>query len=203
MGTYVSRSSGGGGKFADAYSLQSFLQANKGNEDLRTVLKSGGMEAVRDEWITGRMRQEQSSIHQLSEADAVDTIRNTVPQNALDGWFVKYDSEYKPAIADAVLGTPGAYNAALNIAYYNSGATMPFDKWLRTPQTMYRGEHGQTRLKSDVFSSYTPDKNVAQGFAGKNGTVGSIKIRPIDTLGNMQTTAEFEFLVPRKQEKRK
>jgi hypothetical protein len=61
---------------------------------------------------------------------------------------------------------------------------------------MYRGGHGQEHIDSDIFSSYTFNKGVAEKFAGDNGTVYTVKIRPIDTYGSLVTTGESEIFVP-------
>jgi hypothetical protein len=42
------------------------------------------------------------------------------------------------------------------------------------------------------------DRRIAEGFAGKNGNIEEILIRPIDTWGAYQTTGEAEILVPKR-----
>lgn len=180
-----------------------------------------GMEAVYDEWRDFRTQEELKHIHEMDIEDAISTVRASIPTNVHEGWFRSADSEYKPRLVDNILSNPGTLNAGLTIGYYNyryqferyseiEGKWIPhewadqskklsFKDWLTTPQTMYRGTHGQQTYKKDLFSAYSPNRKVAEKFAtGEHGKVESIQIRPIDTWGSYQTTMEEEYLVPAK-----
>lgn len=182
-------------------------------DEMKKLYEEGGMQAVRDAWIQTRLEQEFKGLHEIDRDEAVDQILDAIPRNVSNGWFREANSEYKPTLVEDILSNPGTLNAGLNVAYDgylskygrksvitgewipNEGVTekpMSFNKWLKTPQTMYRGTHGQKTIASDEFISYTTDLKVANKF-GNN--ISSIKIRPIDTLGSYQTTAEFEYLV--------
>ena len=188
----------------DAPDYRSFVSANRGNPDFMAFGRENGTAAARDLWLAKRAEVERQNLHEISNEEAIATIRTAVPDNVRSGWFRSADSDYKPAVAEGILTTEGGLNAAYNIAYNNYKASnknpMPFNKWLRTPQTMYRGDTGQQTVQSDIFTSYTPDINIAKGF-GSNITTK--KIRPIDTWGSAQTTGEQEFLIPTPKRKKK
>lgn len=164
------------------------------------------MEDVKDLWRTNRAKAELKNVKELSIEDAIQQVRDAIPASVLSGWFRNADSSYKDRLVDSILTNPGTLNAGLNIAYYNYVKTlglkdssltpMSFKQWLVTPQTMYRGEIGKSVVEGDKFMAYTPDKKIADKFAGSKGTVHSIQVRPIDTWGGYQTTGEQEFLVP-------
>lgn len=187
----------------DNTNFSSFIRENLSNPDFMALGREEGMDAVKDLWYQTRTEAELASLHEISKEDAINAVRDAVSQSTLDGWFRDANSEYKPRLVDSILSNPGTLNAGMNIAYQNyldsaPSNPMSFNKWAKTPQTMYRGEYGQSTVKSDIFTSYTPDRSVASSFGGK---LSSIKVRPIDTLGSYQTTGEYEFLVPVKRRK--
>ena len=189
----------------DNTDFNQFIKDNIGNDEFKQFGRNNGMGAVRELWYQKRIDSELKNVHQISKEDAVDMVRDSISSNVLDGWFRSADSNYKPKLMESILSNNGTLNAGLNIAYNNyldsnPSKVLSFDRWLKTPQTMYRGEYGQKLVKGDVFTSFTLDKNIAQGF-GSNITVK--RIRPIDTLGSFQTTGEQEFLVPIKLNKRR
>lgn len=208
----IGKGSGGSGSpygkllktVTDAPDYRSFFNANKGNPDFMQFGREYGSGAARDLWLAKRAETEKKDLHEISKEDAINTIRAAIPDNARDGWFRQANSDYKPTVAEGLLSTKGGLNAAYNIAYNNYKAEtknpLPFKKWLTTPQTMYRGDRGQQAVQSDLFTSYTPSKKVAQSF-GSNITTK--KIRPIDTWGSAQTTGEQEFLIPTPKTKKK
>lgn len=181
----------------DSTDFGSFIRENMSNPDFKALGRDEGMDAVKRVWYEKRMSEELKDLHEMDIYDAVDQVRDAIPPNVSSGWFRNADSDYKPKLIDAVMSNPGTLNAGLNIAYnnYKNSTSNPasFDKWLRTPQTMYRGDRGQQTVGGDIFTSFTPDRRVAEKF-GSNITTRSI--RPIDTWGSFQTTGEQEFLVP-------
>lgn len=188
-------------KYTDEADFKDFQKANF--DEMKALHKQGGMQAVREAWYETRAENERRDAAEMTQEEAVDVVRGAIPQNISDGWFREANSDYKPKLVQAIMQNKGAMNAGWNIQYQNfvqslpdGQKAMPFNKWLRTPQTLYRGTTGQQTVKSDVFSAYTPDKKIAQKF-GSNIT--TIKIRPIDTWGSYQTTGEQEVLVPAKR----
>ena len=150
----------------------------------------------------------QSEARQIDLDDAIKIINDAIPMNVGRGWFVNADSDYKPALYNYVMNTPGLLNAGWNIAYdhykwlmrWEKKTPLSFKKWLVTPQTYYRGDRGDKHLvDNDRFVAYTPDRASAQKFAGnyEDSKISTIKIKPIDTLGGYQTTGEMEYWVPR------
>lgn len=195
------------GTLTDSTDFNSFVRANMSNPEFKQFGREQGMAAVKELWRETRREAELSSLHEISYDSAVEQIADAVPNNILSGWFRNADSDYKPQLIDTVLSKPGTLNAGLNLAYHQyaekTDNPQSFQTWLRTPQTMYRGEHGQSAVVSDVFKSYSPDKATAQKFAtGADKSVTQIKIRPIDTYGNYSTYGEMEMLVPVKKKTR-
>lgn len=192
-------SSGRGSRAAykDSLDFQDFIKQNLNALKTNIIDKGGTMDEVKDAWREMRLSEERMNLHELSVEDAISLVRGSISQNVLRGWFVDADSNYKPKLLDQIVANRGTLNAGLSIAYSNykdsTDNPLPFNKWLTTPQIMYRGTHGQSVVKSDLFLSYTPDSKVAAGF-GKS--IDAIKVRPIDTLGSYQTTGEKEFLIP-------
>lgn len=181
----------------DSMSFNDFIRQNMSNPDFKAFGQEHGMDEVRELWYQKRISEELKNLHEMDIYDAVDQVRDAIPVNVANGWFRNADSDYKPKLMDSIVSNPGTLNAGLNIAYdnykYSTDSPMSFDKWLRTPQTIYRGDRGQQTVRGDIFTSYTPDRSVAAGF-GSNIT--TIKVRPIDTWGSYQTTGEQEFLIP-------
>lgn len=193
--------SSGGTGYTDEADFKAFQKANF--DAMKALHKQGGMDAVREAWYETREESERARASELTQEQAVDIARDAIPQNVSDGWFRQADSSYKPKLVQSIMQNPGAMNAGWNIAYQNYVQSLPagqkpqsFNKWLRTPQTLYRGTTGQKTVASDVFSAYTPDRRIAAKFGDQ---VSTIKIRPIDTWGSYQTTGEQEFLIPAKK----
>lgn len=188
--------------------FEDFIKANIKNPDFLAYgqRKDVRIEDIEDLWRELRTKHHLQDIHEIPIEDAVDIVKNSIQPSHLQGWFRGADSSYKPIIIEQVLARPDVLNAGLNIAYYNycfyckthDITALPFNTWLYEPQVMYRGEYGQSLVKSDVFVSYTPDVDIANKFANyTNGSLHKIKIRPIDTWGSYQTNGEMEYLVPK------
>lgn len=209
------------GELEDADELQSFIKKNLHNPEFKQFGRDRGTEAVRQLWYETKRQQEIQNLHEMPIEDAISKVRESIDSGHSAGWFREANSEYKPHIATEMFTNKGTFNAALNIAYHNykneielknirsHSDIKPLDykTWLITPQTVYRGTSGQQLINSDVFTSYTPDKKVAEGFAfgtygkagsqhGGEGKISSMTIRPIDTWGQLNTTGELEFLIP-------
>ena len=191
-------------KYVDKEDFKEFQKANF--DEMKALHKQGGMAAVKEAYYDTRQLTEQKAAQELTQEQAVNIARDSIPQNVSDGWFREANSDYKPKLVQSIMQNPGTMNAGWNIAYQNYVQSLPsgskpvsFEKWLNTPQTFYRGTNGQQTVKSDVFSAYTPNRKIAEKF-GSNIT--TIKIKPIDTWGSYQTTGEQEILVPAKKLKR-
>lgn len=205
-------------EYKDSNSYDGFVKANL--KELKSIYKAEGEEGVRERWYNMRLKNEKNNLHEESVEVAISQIRDAIPDNVHTGWFRNANSEYKPKLVNCIMGNKGTLNAGFNIGYYNyrhnferfsevyqkwvplegvdQSKKLSFEDWLNTPQTMWRGTYGQKAVDSDLFQSYTPDKEIAKKFLNESagGTLESIQIRPIDTWGSYQTTAEQEFLIP-------
>lgn len=174
---------------------------HKNIEKLMPIYKKCGIEACDDEWFKFRLSHSTQDVHKISKDEADEIMYDNVRQSIYDGWFRAADSSYKPQLTDAVVKNPATRNAALNLAYENyrnsTDNPLPFEKFLATPIKMYRGEKGQKHVADDIFDAYTFDSKMARHFAGQNGTVTEVEIRPIDTYGSMRAVGEAEIWVPR------
>ena len=165
----------------DNEDFREWLRENKGNAEFMAFGREYGTEGAKELWREKRTEAELKNVHEMSQEDAVEMIRDGIPAQTMHNWFIEANSDIKPKLVDYILGQKGMLNATLNVAYSNYKADlelksiregkkiepMGFQKWLNTPQTMYRGEHGQTHVKSDIFLSFTPDINIAKKFGGK------------------------------------
>lgn len=136
---------------------------------------------------------------ELTKEDAINIIREKIPDNLLEGWFRKGDSEYKPLLEQAVMSDDEIRNAALNIMWSNfkefSGKDIGFKEFLNSEIPMYRGKNSENYTEYDDLLSFSFDPKVAEKF-GKY--VLETLIKPIETIGSLQTTGEAEALIYRK-----
>lgn len=200
----------------------------KNNPEFKKFGQENGMEGAEELWRQKRTQSELKNVHEIPIEEAIKTVRDNVDENVLSKWFRNADSDMKPKLLQYILRNEGTLNAGLNIAYDNykhqmeieDKTPLPFKKWLTTPMEMYRGTRGQQAVRSDIFTSYTPDKKVAAGFTLSNSGGGvalvkpdfsnvdmskihTIKVRPIDTWGSYQTTGEAEYLIPSEKVRKK
>jgi TP901 family phage tail tape measure protein len=171
---------------------QSFRDNNK------TALKALGIDtrSMLEFWRKANYSREDFQPIETTIEDAVDIIRSKVPENILDGWFVKSESPYKPALESIALADKDVRNAALNVMWDNykqfSGKDIDFNKFLYSNIPVYRGKNQENYTNDDKVLSFTFDRSVAERF-GKH--ILETVIRPIDTIGSYQTTAEGEVMV--------
>lgn len=178
--------------------FQTWMKENA--DELTPLYKEGGMDAVKQEYYKGLTEQSTADVSYRSRDEADEALYDHVGQSIYDGWFREGDSGYKPKIVQGVLSSPESRSAALSVMYDSwreaTGSDATFEEFLDTPVTMYRGGHGQKHVKDDVFSAYSFDRKIAEGFAGTGGRVYEAKIRPIDTWGSFARNGESEILVP-------
>lgn len=173
--------------------LQSFIRDNV------PVLKAIGVnnnESAMTLWRNANYSREDFQPIEIAMEDAVDVIRNKVPETILDGWFRNADSGYKSKLENIALTDKDVRNAALNIMWDNykqfSGKDIDFNKFLYSNIPVYRGKNQENYTDDDKVLSFTFDRSVAESF-GKH--ILETVIRPIDTIGSYQTTAEGEVMV--------
>lgn len=137
---------------------------------------------------------------ELTKEDAINIIREKMPDNLLDGWFRDGDSEYKSKIKEVTMSDDELRNAALNIMWSNfkefSGKDIGFKEFLNSEIPVYRGKNSEKYVTGDELLAFSFDENMAKKFGNY---ILKTLIKPIDTLGAFQTTAEAETLVYRNQ----
>ena len=152
-----------------------------------------------DLWKEARQQFYKFEPVELTKEDAINIIREKIPDNLLEGWFRKGDSEYKPLLEQAVMSDDEIRNAALNIMWSNfkefSGKDIGFKEFLNSEIPMYRGKNSENYTEYDDLLSFSFDPKIAEKF-GKY--VLETLIKPIETIGSLQTTGEAEALVYRK-----
>ncbi len=135
---------------------------------------------------------------EITKEDAIEVIREKVPDNILDGWFRDGNTEYKAKLEQLAMSDDDIRNAALNIMWSNfkefSGKDIGFAEFLQSEISMYRGKNQENYVAGDETIAFTFDKKVAEGF-GKY--VLETLVKPIETIGAYQTTGESEALVYR------
>ncbi len=173
--------------------LQSFVRDNI------PALKAIGVnnnESAMALWRNANYNRDDFQPIEMAMEDAADVIRNKVPKNILDGWFRNADSGYKPKLENIALTDKDVRNAALNIMWDNykqfSGKDIDFNKFLYSNIPVYRGKNQENYTDDDKVLSFTFDRSVAES-SGKH--ILETVIRPIDTIGSYQTTAEGEVMV--------
>ena len=186
---------------ADSETYDDFVKQNAKNTDLKAHMKETG-KAPKEIWRDARIERGKQNLRRISDEEADRILYEKIPENEIQGWFNDANSGYKPRILERMAESPDTVNASLNVAYKNyldsnPKNALPFDEWLDTPQTLYRGVRSQTKTADDIFSAFTPYKEeVAKKFAGKTGSIEEISITPRETYGSVMHNLESEFLVP-------
>ena len=133
---------------------------------------------------------------EVSEEKAANTIKSNIRHQTLGGWFRNEDKNYKPKLVKAIVAKEETINAGVNVFYNNyksaTGKKISFEEFLNTDVKMYRGGGGI--LKDEAFTSFSLHKDIAEKFGDK---ITEIIVKPKDTLGSYQTTAETEVLIPK------
>ena len=193
-------------RLADADDFDAFVKENAKNPDVRAYVidEENGVDGLEKLWRDTRISESKQRLREISLEEADDILERSLPNSTRLEWFQNENSLIKPKLAHYLAKDPDLVNAGMTVAYRNYadstlGKPLPFDEWLTTPQKMYRGTHGQKMLDEDIFSAFTPDRRVAEKFAGKseNAHIEEITIRPIDTYGSYAISGEQEILVPK------
>ncbi|MDD3035250.1 MAG: NAD(+)--dinitrogen-reductase ADP-D-ribosyltransferase, partial [Bacteroidales bacterium] len=163
------------------------------------LLKEHGikkMDQVQELFDTLRLKFEFTP---MSKDESIDVISSRIKGSVMNAWFREEDKGAKEPLMTAIVNDDKVRSAGLKIMHENyqdlTGKKVPLKEFLNTEMTLYRGGTNT----SDAFTSFTFNKEVAEKFGKKyKQGVMEIKIKPIDTLGSYQTTAESEVLVPKK-----
>ena len=204
------------------YDLNAFDDFNefshKNLDKLMPIYEAGGRKAVVEEKYKALMEKASTGIHELKGIEAIDndinkgtTISDGQYKHWVNQWYAGQDSAYRGLLAENSLSSPEARNAALNLAYFmckqERKTDLSFDEWLVTPMKMYRGGAGKGHSHTgkededrDFCTSFSFRKDTAEAFAKQHrGSLTTIEIRPIDTIGSpgMYGSGECEVMVPR------
>lgn len=175
--------------------LQSFIHDNI---DALQAIGINSNEFANVLWREANYKREDFQPLEMAIEDAINVLRNQVPENILDGWFRDANSAYKPRLENLALSNKDVRNAALNVMWDNyknySGKDIGFKEFLYSSIPVYRGKNSEKYVDEDQVVSFTFDKSIAEKF-GKH--VFETMIRPIDTIGAYQTTGETEVMVRR------
>lgn len=185
------------GNYKTANSQREFMMENM------VELKTAGIKnsaQIREQYENTMMQEAAATIHKVSDEKALEIVKDGLPEGIRNAWFVDADSSAKPKILDYILGNTDVLNSGWNIAYRDYLETIgdknvTFEQFMTRPITLFRGTKGQSEIASDVWVSFSMDRKIAESFGD---TIETITIRPIDTWGSYQTTAEAEILVPKR-----
>ena len=157
-------------------------------------------------WLSKDLNKffEKNSYKKMSRDESIKTIDEKIRYEDLSGWFRNADSNYKKKIVKRFFDDSDIRDASINIMHQQyqdyTGKKIDFTDFLDTPIKVYRGgEKTPTKGASvDDFVGYTFDKRIAESFQEKSSDkkIHSIEIKPRDTYGMLQTTAEWEVLIP-------
>ena len=172
--------------------FQDFLK-NSANE-----LKAHGIKGKDLKDFYNNIRVEKFKCENLSKEDAISAITDNIDDNVHTAWFRRADKGIKQRLFNYIVNNDKTRSAGLKVMYdtyvVQNDSKISFNEFLNKDITFYRA--GGT---TDIFSSFTMDKNIAKKFAKEYGTdVSEIKLKPIQTLGSYQTIAEAEVLIPKK-----
>lgn len=144
---------------------------------LLPLLRSGGMDAVRQEYYKGLLAAGNGHLRKLSDKEVEDKF--DVP------WLDKNINPDK--LVTFVVADPWLRNAALNVMYDNyreSGGLNQYKDFLNNPVTLYRIGNEDVRSVAIPYS-FVPHESVAE-----------IEIRPIDTFGSVRHGSDAAVMVP-------
>ena len=184
---------------------ESFQKTVKQNID---EAKKSGIDSnkkMREFWRRAKLEDfTKKDVHELTKEDAEDIIYKAIPKDVWYGWFWYADSNYKPVIETLILDDKKVRNAGINLAWQiykdTTKKNISLKDFLNTKITLYRGEIENNPIESDVFTSYTTNRSIAEKFA--HGTkLKQIKMYPLETLGcYAPNRGESEIFVPRFEE---
>lgn len=163
----------------------------KGFDGIKMTVDGDKQYLIFDESKISQISPE-SGINEITKQEAVNIIEDKIGDSNLRGWFRNADTNYLPKIEKIINENPDVKNSGLNIMWENykdmTGSKISFEDFINSDITLYRGG----KMRGDNIISYSMDKKMAL----RNGDIVSeVKIKPKDTLGSYQDTAEAEVLI--------
>ena len=167
-------------------------------QNIKELKDVGIKSSVESEALWRKAKYQVFTPIELSKEDAIQILRDKVPDSILDGWFRNGDSSYKKKLENIALSDSEIRNAALNIMWSNfkefSGKDIGFEEFLHSEIPVYRGKNKEKYVDGDGVLSFSFDKKIAEKFGQY---ILETIMRPIETIGSYQTTAETEVFMRR------
>ena len=187
---------------AKQMSLSEWQESNQRGSELFAakydLYQAGHKEVITDDFWRQTQYEKPVNYTPISLEKASEILYDKISQNIYDGWYRNADSEYKPKIEASILGDDEIRNASLNNMWHAYedfiGKSIDFFEFLNTEIPVYRGKNSENFTEDDTFISFSFDENIAKKFGD---TVIQTLIKPIETLGNLSRSGEYEVMVPR------
>ena len=187
---------------AKQMSLSEWQESNQRGSELFAakydLYKAGHKEVITDDFWRQTQYEKPVNYTPISLEKASEILYDKISQSIYDGWYRNADSEYKPKIEASILGDDEIRNASLNNMWHAYedfiGKSIDFFEFLNTEIPVYRGKNSENFTEDDTFISFSFDENIAKKFGD---TVIQTLIKPIETLGNLSRSGEYEVMVPR------
>lgn len=184
----------------EAFATDDSLAALKQAAGMKTL---GQLEGF---WKTSNY-EKQIDFHEISESDAKQIFKDKLPKGLASKWYGSADFLAKSQLENEILADPEIRNAAMSYFWHifkNSYVSSKypnvktFDDFINNEFTMYRGDQAPLIYDPSSKLSFSINESTANGF---NSNLGTIKIKPKDTIGNAGSvfTSELETFAPSEQ----
>ena len=151
--------------------------------------------------------EKQIDFHEITDTEAKQIFKNKLPKGLASAWYGSADFMAKSKLENEILADDEIRNAAMSYFWHifkNSYSSKKypnvktFEDFLDTEMTMYRGDQSPLIYDPSSKLSFSINESTANGF---NANLGTIKIKPKDTIGNAGSTftSELETFVPSEQ----
>lgn len=190
-------------EIAQLLPFDEWIAANSGSgnyfKEILSAYKSGEYDPAQKEQFWREARYEkQVNYKPINSDEAYDIISEKIGDNILSGWYRSAESAYKKKMENIALSDDDVRNAGLNVLWKNYkdyiGKDIGFDEFLHSDIPVYRGKNSEKFIDGDELLSFSFDPAIAEKFGN---TIVKAIIKPIETIGNFQTTGEGEVLVRR------
>ena len=179
------------------------------DDSLSALKQAAGMQTLGQ--LEGFWKQanyeKQIDFHEITDTEAKQIFKNKLPKGLASAWYGSADFMAKSKLENEILADDEIRNAAMSYFWHifkNSYSSKKypnvktFEDFLDTEMTMYRGDQSPLIYDPSSKLSFSINESTANGF---NANLGTIKIKPKDTIGNAGSTftSELETFVPSEQ----
>lgn len=151
--------------------------------------------------------EKQIDFHEITDTEAKQIFKDKLPKGLASKWYSSADFLSKSKLENEILADDEIRNAAMSYFWHifkNSYSSKKypniktFEDFLDTEMTMYRGDQAPLIYDPSSKLSFSINESTANGF---NANLGTIKIKPKDTIGNAGSTftSELETFAPSEQ----